>query len=198
MPQTVIGFFDNASDARRAEEQLHSRGIGREHIDVSTGHAGTAGPGHVSGDHNDPNTVRTTAEGRTVDREGRNTNRITDFFNSLFGGGHDKDDADRYSRVAERSGAIVTVHVQSREEAERAADILDDCGAVDVDERSTQYGYTSTRNTEGMGDRSNVTGGGMRMRSRIVDRSVDEQYRLREGYGTGQMGDDSSRRTDID
>ena len=63
---------------------------------------------------------------------------IGNFFSSLFGGG---DDADRHSRVGDRS-SIVTVHAQSEDEAERAADILDDNGAVDVNERDAQhYGH---------------------------------------------------------
>jgi stress response protein YsnF len=203
MAQTVIGFFDDASDAQRAVEQLQSRGISRDRIDVSRGSAGTGtagAPGTVGHDTHDPNTVRTTSDGRTVDTEGRNTNRITDFFNSLFGGS-DKNDADRYSRVAERAGAIVTVHAQSEEEAERAADILDDAGAVDVDERSASYGYTDTRSTD-RGARQDTSGerevaiprieenlevgkrteerGGVRVRSRIVERPVEEHLRLRE------------------
>ena len=196
MAQTVIGFFDNNSEAQRAVEQLQGRGISRDRIDVSRGggSTGTApgGSGAVSHDRPDPNTVRTTDEGRTVDREGRNTNRITDFFNSLFGGG-DNDDADRYSHVGQRANTIVTVHAQTKDEAERAADILDDAGAVDVDERATQSGYTHTR-SEGMGARENVSGqgrsgmpgttgldaGNMRRRSFIVERSVDEQRRLRD------------------
>jgi hypothetical protein len=193
MAQTVIGFFDNAAEAQRAVEQLQSRGISRDHIDVSRGSGQTGTTGHTgSGITNpkDPNTVAVTDEGRTVDREGRNTNKITDFFNSLFGGS-DNDDAGRYSHVGQRAGAIVTVHAQSREEAEQAADILDDAGAVDVDERASQSGYTHTRSTEGLGDRQNISGrrdtdlsgnagNSLSRRSRIIDRSVDDQWRLRD------------------
>jgi stress response protein YsnF len=210
MAQTVIGFFDDHSDAQRAIEQLQSRGISRDHIDLSRGGTGTnvststtstTGVNPVSGSERDENSVRRTEDDRTVDREGRNTNKITDFFNNLFGS--NKDDADRYSRVAERSNAIVTVHAQSREEAERAADILDDCGAVDVDERAKQYGYSNTRN-EGMGDRRDIGNergttiprieenleigkreverGGVRVRSRIVEQPVEEHIRLREEH----------------
>ena len=198
MSQTVIGFFDDASDVQRAVERLERKGISRDRIDVSSGHSsdsGTYGTDTVSND-------RTTSDGRTVDREGRNTNAITDFFNSLFGG-KDDDDAERYSRVAQRSNSIVTVHAQNKDEAEAAAEILDDCGAIDVDERASHYGYTNTR-TEGIGERSNVSGdrsdsierieenlevgkktvetGAVRVRSRIVERPVEENIRLREEH----------------
>lgn len=195
MAQTVIGFFDNASDAQRAAEQLQSRGISRDRIDVSRGSSGTTGPDtdNLNITDRDHNTVRVTDDNRTEDREGRNTNRITDFFNSLFQGGKN-DDADRYSRVAERSGAIVTVHAHSSEEADWAADILDDCGAVDVDERASQYGFTNTRSAEGMGDRQNTAStSGMRMRSRIVDSTIEDRYRLRDDYPGGTMGNPDSR-----
>jgi hypothetical protein len=240
MSQTVIGFFDDQSEARRALEQLQSRGISRERIDISRGsNAGSTSMGTsgstgsrssettdvnpVSGSAKDENSVRRTADDHTVDRDGRNTNAITDFFNNLFGGrdkdkddDDDDDDAARYSHVAQRSRAIVTVHAQSRQEAEAAAEIMDDCGAVDVDERASQSGYTrdsgymgSRSNTSGqsgmtggsnmggqssMGDQSNMGGqsnmpGNMNqnpgnrnsgMRSRIIDRRLDDDKRLRD------------------
>jgi stress response protein YsnF len=205
MAQTVIGFFDDQSEAQRAVEKLQSSGISRDRVDVSRGSGGTAtgtagGPGAnpVSGRTNDDNSVRTTSDDRTVDREGRNTNVFTDFFNNLFGGSDDRDEASRYSKVAQESNSIVTVHAQSREEAERAADILDDCGAIDVDERAAQYGSASSGRTESTGQRRETTiprvqenlevskrteeQGGVRVRSRIVERPVEENVRLREEH----------------
>ena len=225
MSQTVIGFFDDQSDAQRAVERLQSSGISRDRVDVSRGSAaGSAGNAHldtsntssdrisgdtpnpVSGSTRDENSVRRDNEGRTLDPNDRNTNVFTDFFNNLFGGrdkDDDNDDAGRYSHVAQRSGAIVTVHAQSREEAENAAEILDECGAVDVDEKAEQYGYANTR-SEGLGERQNTGSereqsipvinenlevgkrmeerGGVRVRSRIVERPVEEHIRLREEH----------------
>jgi len=186
MAQTVIGFFDNATEAQRAVEKLTSIGISRDMIDVSNNTTGTAG----------------VADTRTTDRSDRDSddNGITRFFKSLFGG--DDDEADRYSRVAQRSGSIVTVHAHSEEEAERAADLLDECGAVDVDERAAQYGYTSGRTGSESDRRADISSergttiprieenlevgkrteerGGVRVRSRIVERPVEEHVRLRE------------------
>lgn len=183
MSQTVIGIFDDASEAQKAIEQLQSSGISRDRVDISRGGSESHGKPSsgsvnlVSGSERDENSVRRTSEDRTVDREGRNTNQITDFFNNLFGGkDNNNDDADRYSHVAQRSNTIVTVHTQSAEEAERAADIMDDCGAVDVNERATQYGYAGS-SAQRMGDSSSS-----RLRSRIIDRSVDEQRRLRDDF----------------
>ena len=184
MSQTVIGFFDSASDASRAIDRLRESGISNDRIDISGSNRGSGGPVNVSTEDRDHNTVRTTGDGRTVDAEGRNTNKFTDFFNSLFQGG-DKDDEDkgRYNHVAERVSNIVTVHANTHAEAEIAAEVMDDCGAVDVNERATQTGYTG-RISKNMNERDNQGNAG-NYRSRIVGRSVENQYRLRdESYGS--------------
>jgi stress response protein YsnF len=88
--------------------------------------------------------------------------------------------------------------------AVQAADLLDECGAIDVDEKALQGGYNDTRSNEGSLERQSIEGepdrstsinriqenleiekrtveqGGVRVRSRIVERPVEEQVRLRE------------------
>ncbi|HZF66096.1 MAG TPA: YsnF/AvaK domain-containing protein [Chitinophagaceae bacterium] len=182
MAQTVVGFFDNPSEAQKAVQQLESIGIPRQSVDISSG----TGTSNVSGS-------------RSTSNDRHEENGITRFFKSLFG---DKDDADRYSKVGQGANCIVTVHTQTEDQAEKAADILDDCGAIDVDERATQYGYERTsysndtdRNRTGheettipriqenleVGKRE-VERGGVRVRSRIVERPVEENIRLREEH----------------
>jgi stress response protein YsnF len=183
MAQTVIGFFERSSDAQRAVEKLAGLGCSRDQIDISSG--GSAGTSTV----NDDRSYR--------------ENGVTRFFKSLFG---DNDEADRYSRVGNNS-ILVTVHAQSRAEAERFADLLDECGAIDVEERASGYSQTSgneyggdTRRSEDLrvsDDRSSASviprieenlevgkrtteGGGARVRSRIVEKPVEEHVRLRE------------------
>lgn len=199
MSQTVIGLFDEQSQAQRAVEQLEARGIGRERVDLSS--SGMSG-GTDSTSVTRTSADRTTGDGRTVDEEGRNTNRITDFFNNLFGG-KDSEESDRYSRVAGRCSAMVTVHARDAEEARVASEILDNSGAIDVDDRDRSFGAGNTRSTEAglRGDVSadrgttiprveeqlevgkrEVAGGGVRVRSRIVERPVEEHVRLREEH----------------
>jgi len=209
MAQTVIGFFDDAAEAQRAVQQLVSNGFDRDRIDVSSGN--TSGTVSTSGD-----------TGEHHNQE----NGITRFFKNLFG--DNDDEAERYSRVGMRSNSIVTVHAQSSDEAERAADLLDDYGAINVNERASEYGstnttqgysstgdtdYNRTANTgitsnaaysdtdERRRDVSDTTGndttinrieedlqvgkrtvetGGVRVRSRIVEKPVEENIRLRE------------------
>jgi len=204
MAQTVIGFFDDAADAQRAVEKLVSNGFDRVRIDISSG--------------NRSDTVSTSSD--SSDRH-EHESGITRFFKNLFG--DNDDEADRYSRVGMRSNSIVTVHAQSSDEAERAADLLDDYGAINVNERASQYdttnttsdrsttmdttstgdtSYNRTADTENrrtdIGDTSDrdttinrieedlqvgkrtVETGGVRVRSRIIEKPVEENIRLRE------------------
>lgn len=187
MAHTVIGVFDNASEAQQAVERLIDEGFVRDHVDVSSRAATnpTVAPGSDT-------------YGTNYDRSNRNDkddDSIGGFFKSLFGS---DDDSERYSEVARRSSSIVTVHAQSTDQAHRAAEILDEYGAVDIDERASQYGYaadsgqmTDARATDStasipiieeelqVGKRV-VQTGGARLRSRIVERPVEEHLRLRE------------------
>jgi len=197
MAQTVIGMFDNAAEAQRAVEKLTDKGFSRSNIDITNPSSGSLSSANTDTDD---------------DHEGG----IGGFFRSLFS----DDDSDKYAHVARRSQSIVTVHAQTADEAEDAADILDDAGAVDVDERAASYGYTGrsgsnfsadnsinsrSGDTTGTGDYTGTTGrttdetskipiieenlevgkrevrtGGARLRSRIVERPVEESLRLRE------------------
>ncbi len=214
--QTVIGVFDSASDAQRAVEELVSNGFTRDNIDLSA---------QTASDYSDSSTY--TDSSTRVDRNDDNEGGIGGFFRSLFGS-DDDDTTRKYTNVASR-GSVVTVHAQSSDEAERAADLLDEYGAVDVDERDAQYSgtdYTGSTNLSNSADYANTTNltgnttgytnsadltdttdrvpttdadgtikviredlevgkreverGGVRVRSRIVERPVEESLRLRE------------------
>jgi uncharacterized protein (TIGR02271 family) len=201
MAHTVVGYFDSASEAQQAVQQLLSSGFSRENVDSTSGNNYSGSTSENSSYTDNDNDGRGSGIGR--------------FFKSLFG---DSDDADRYSNLAQRGGSIVTVYAQSSEEAERAADLLDDYGAVNVNERAAQNGYNSGNerttdldqnrnldqnvNRERLdqdvnNERSNtipkikeeleigkktVETGGVRVRSRIVETPVEERIRLREEH----------------
>ena len=143
MAQTVIGMFESSSKAQAAVQELVESGITRDRIDVSGG--GSTGSSYSS----------TGSTGTSGDSD-QHESGISKFFKNLFGSDDDNDDADKYSRVASQAQSIVTVHAESRDEAERVADILDDNGAVDVDEHATRMGYTGKGSYSGTG--SGVTG----------------------------------------
>ncbi|MEJ7601377.1 MAG: YsnF/AvaK domain-containing protein [Kofleriaceae bacterium] len=166
MPQTVVGFFNHLSEARTAETRLLESGFISSMVDVSPGNAART----ASGDHGDG---------------GDDDGSVKRFFKNLFGA---EPDAERYAAVAESSEAVVTVHAATVEQAERAAEILDRAGSIDVDQHGAQHGVTGAGNDaesvkviqENMqvGKRTVATGGA-RLRSRIVEREVSEDIRLK-------------------
>jgi uncharacterized protein (TIGR02271 family) len=225
MALTVIGIFDNATEAQQAVTQLVSAGFSRDNIDMSA-QTGTTGRGELIPDRHQ-NTSGTRTE-EVTDKVKDTGDSIGNFFSALFGGG---DDTDRYADVADR-GTIVTVHTTTDDEADRAADILDDNGAVDVNERAAEYGYTNTMQTgmtSGMAATTDMTDarmadtrvadgdqtlkvieenlqvgkrtvetGGVRVRSRIVERPVEESLRLREERVSVQRTPVNRMATDAD
>ncbi|MEJ8755664.1 YsnF/AvaK domain-containing protein [Pontibacter sp. H259] len=191
MAQTVIGIFEKGIDAQTAVQKLESNRIPSDHIDISN--QSTA-----------DKTASSTAE--------TGSDKVSSFFGSLFGS--DKDETRKYADVA-RKGWVVTVHADSKQEAEAAARTLDQCGAVDVDERANQFrsgastatatgtAPTGNINTGNINERRDIGNtnqsipiveermnvgkrevetGGVRLRSRIVERPVEEHLRLREEH----------------
>jgi stress response protein YsnF len=185
MLQTVIALFNNSSDAQNAAERLMNNGFSRDNIDISLNTVNTQAATMESGNYKDTN-----------------ESGVGRFFRSLFR--DDSYEADKYTKVAERGNSVVTVYATTAEEAQRVANILDSSGAIDVNERATEYGYTSgsgITSKETMDTRSGnvptsipvveenvqigkreVETGGVRLRSRIVETPVEENSRLREEY----------------
>jgi len=223
MALTVVGVFDDAQEAQKAVNDLVSEGFSRDSIDLST-NTGQYPDGGSDAD-------------RTVNHNDDDSG-IGGFFKSLFGS-DDDDDYRRHTTVAQR-GSLVTVHAMSEDQAEKAADILDDNGAVNVNDRAEQYGYAGTgtmgasTSVTGMGvgndmdmndmdmtnrsttDRADtdqtikvikenlevgkreVEQGGTRVRSRIIERPVEESVRLREERVTVQRNPVNRPATDAD
>ncbi|MGI4832322.1 MAG: YsnF/AvaK domain-containing protein [Janthinobacterium lividum] len=206
--QTVVGMFDTAAQAQQAAKQLAAAGFGLDSVDVSNAKTGTSTSSNS--DTSDYQNASGTAVEGAADAAGRATQHAEDsiggFFSHLFGGNDNDDTTQRYSHVARQAGSIVTVHCSTPEHAHQAADILDEAGAVNVDERAAQTGYQSqakgfasttptaakTTSTDGLtaevieenlqvGKRTEQTGG-VRLRSRIVEKPVEASVRLREEH----------------
>jgi len=146
MRQTVIGLFNKSSDAQQAVQRLLSNGFTNDNVDISLG--------TTSGTTSSP-TGNTNFDLDNDDRD-EHESGISRFFKNLFG---DDDDTDvnRYSK-ASRGKSIVTVHALSDEEARRASDILDDAGAVDVDEDANESDYRTTTGAAPVGAFNETTG----------------------------------------
>ena len=199
MTHTVVGLFEDRSHAQAAMNELVAEGFVKEHIDISNRRF--AGDG---GDDQYALTDETTGSTGTGDGIG---DRITNFFNSLFG--DDESTARNYTNAARDADAILTVQVDSEERAEKAREIFDRHDAMDVNERgSSDYGAAAgaTGSTAGTGrhtdknanltdretipvvkedlnvSKREVERGGARIRSRIINRPVEESVRLREEH----------------
>ncbi len=125
--------------------------------------------------------------------DAKNEQGTENFFGSLF---NDRDESSKYAEVA-KHGAVLTVHADSKDQAKRAAEMLDKCGAIDVNDRAEKYRSVPKENRAKwinsnaaipvveeklqVGKRE-VETGGVQLRSRIVERPVEEHLRLREEH----------------
>jgi len=163
MNQTVIGVFDTNTQAINAKRALETASF-------------------TNIDH------RTFGEkGRYDDRYASATDSIYAFFSNLFGS--DEDTINSYVDIARR-GTVVTVLTETMDDAKRAANILDEYGAVDFEERRACYanfvGKDLDADTIKVIDESLVVGkrevetGSATVRSRVIEKPVTETLRLRE------------------
>jgi len=128
--RSVIGVFDDRSAAQGVVTELVNSGFDRSSIEINShdSYASDAARGNTG------------LSGEVQDHSGGG---IAGFFRRLFG----DDDRDEYGHIAEavrRGSTVVCVSTDERN-ADRAADILDNAGAIDVDERAEswkQRGYS--------------------------------------------------------
>ncbi|WP_207428850.1 PRC-barrel domain-containing protein [Pedobacter sp. SYSU D00535] len=133
--QTVVGIFDHTNQAQSAVEHLVKNGVRRESIDIS----------YRNETHQENNSEHDSS--------------VTNFFKSLFS---DDDEAKGYTDAA-RQGSVVTVHATSRQEAEFVAEIMDNYGAVNMEDRIRS-------------SRSNLSNTApRRYRSRIIDHGDNDE-----------------------
>ena len=200
--QTVVGVFNTAEEAASAVAQLKTANFSTDNVDhADRGTTNTVGNQEpLGGTDAHVNTSGTWAEA-AADKVDEGTSAIGRFFSNLFT--DDKETANRYTGVANSVQSIVTVHADSDARAHEAASIMDTCGAVDVDERAAQMGWsaqsgwdnsTNEARTAAPGEtlkvveetlnvgKKEVETGGARLRSRVVSRPVEENLRLREEH----------------
>lgn len=120
MASTLAGVFDDYENAERARERLTSAGLRREAIEVTPERSAWG-----SGD---------ATYGGRAERPGG----LRGFFASLFGADEDDSHA-HYSEAVRRGAVVVSVQVDDERGIAQAAEILEDCGAIDVDERVERW-----------------------------------------------------------
>ena len=114
-PQNVVGVFEHLNQGQVALQYLLDHNFKRNQIELSSQASEYQEDAVYDEDHS-----------------------VTNWFKSVFG---NDDDAKTYSEAA-RTGCVITVYTSSIDEAERAAEILDKHGALNIDD--TLKGQTNT------------------------------------------------------
>lgn len=175
MAKLVLGLFDDMSKAQRAVDALQNQGFERDNIDLRSG----------------AELIREGAAPASPEGTG-----FWDSIKHMFAGASGGEVSEGQVQGVRESDALVTVLADDGD-AERAAQIIDDNGAEDIDSRvnpgSTAAAGAAGAGTAAAGERRipvaeeelrvgkrQVDSGGVRVRSRIIERPVEQDVALRE------------------
>jgi len=113
--RTITAFFESRQDAEEAVQRLHAEGFSRDSVRLVEGHQGGS-----------------TTQGAT------NSDESFGFWEGLKDLFLPDEDRSTYAEGLRRGGYLVTVTTRDAN-YERALDILDDEGTVDIDERASAW-----------------------------------------------------------
>ena len=131
MQHTLVAVFDNRSDAQKSMDDLLASGFSRSDLRLSEG-GGQTGAG--------------TSENLQDDESMGDS--IKNFFSDLFGSDRG-DRMEQYSEAISRGHYVLTVTAPSEPEVERAADLVERYGPVDIDEKSSGWAAGSNAAMQG-------------------------------------------------
>jgi len=117
MTHTLAAVFETRAEADRAKDELIHSGYDGDTITVSDS-------GSVAG------TPR-------IDDDASILGSIKHMFSQLLGREHG--DRHVYAEALNRGHVVLTVHADSMDEADRAADIVEEFNPIDIDERETMW-----------------------------------------------------------
>lgn len=124
MQHTLAAVFDNRRDAQLALDDLINAGFSREDARLSEGDpAGQAGLSSDASTSTDDGSIGYT---------------IKNFFTNIFGTDR-SEHAQMYSEAVSSGHYVLTLTADSETEVERAADIVERYGPVDIDEHAQQW-----------------------------------------------------------
>lgn len=137
--QTLISVFDNRAGARKAVDRLVEAGFTYDDVQLKEA-------GEVAQTSDDEAINREIGERtmRSAEREVAVDRGVFDsfghFFVSLFGEDDGRKAADGYRKSIQRGHSVVIVDARTDQEAETAALILHEQGAIEVDDHETPGG----------------------------------------------------------
>ena len=151
MQHTLVAVFDNHADAQSAMDELLASGFSRQDVRMSG-----ADTGAMSGSATSATTTTATTTGSTDTDTGIGSS-IKHFFSDLFGS--DEDDTrrlNRYEGAVSGGKCVVTLTADSLPEVERAADIVERFGPIDIDEHSDNVGQMASSGAMLQGSQSGM------------------------------------------
>lgn len=171
MSKTVVGIFEYESDAQNAQNYLLANGYGEGDVDIKTATYKSA-----------------PTETAAYEEDEGLFDKIGHFFRELFSG-HDEAETERFIEAGKR-GSIVTVHALTADEAIAAAHIMDEYGAIDITNSKPTAEPGAQYEDPIVNPPSMATGEptvphavearGPYLRSRIIDRPLLPEHRLRQ------------------
>ncbi len=126
MATTLVGIYDDLAQAQKAVRQLSQAGIKQGDISIA---GNDGGKGYTS--YGGANSTDYTT-GSSIGDD------ISNFFDSIFGTDINEDERGIYAEAVRRGSVVVTVNTDDRM-TDRAAEILNQHSAIDVDRRTAQY-----------------------------------------------------------
>lgn len=120
---TVVGVYDNFSDAESAVQALLTAGFSRADV-------------RMNPERDDAAIASTSPSSSLGNTEGEG---ISGFFRSLFGMDESVEHHDVYSESVRRGSYVLTVNVQSEAELNRAVETMNRFNPVDIDERVSHW-----------------------------------------------------------
>lgn len=128
MPQILIAAFDRYAEAEQVKTELLSKGVSSDAIQLSA----SLNPETV-------NSSRVEVIGEEPDHDATVAEKIGSFFGKVFG-----DDASqhagRYPEAARRGSTVVTVTLDDDSQVSIVEQVMEQNGAIDIDERSASWG----------------------------------------------------------
>jgi uncharacterized protein (TIGR02271 family) len=178
MRQTVVATFDRYAAAKQAANELRDSGFGDSVY--LTDEVGSA----------------PTKSSASTEQDTGVFSHVRQFFSGLFGD-DDKEEASPYAEALRRGGAVVKVEVDDDDEVERARVALEAAGAVDIDERASEWrasgwneGSSLTREEPSLGSGGQTS----RTGSSLADQSMSQSAGS-ESIGGFPAGQSASSRT---
>ncbi len=126
MTKTLVGIFDDYTAAQRAVQQLSQAGIKQGDISIARNDEGRGYTTYGGANSTDYTTGTSIGD------------KISNFFDGIFGTDINDDERGVYAEAVRRGSTVVIVNSDDKT-LDRAAEFLNNAGAIDVDRRHAQY-----------------------------------------------------------